>query len=106
MNFALLYKDVTNELNNFQNDYESKFNVDFTKKLNKNLHSKSCEFQNKSKNKNQRTLKDKNRLYYGKNTIKVDFDEIQKKHKLTEYIALLNAKDHIKKEIINNDILI
>ena len=106
LNFALLYKDVTNELNNFQNDYESKFNVDFTKKLNKNLHSKSCEFQNKSKNKNQRTLKDKNRLYYGKNTIKVDFDEIQKKHKLTEYIALLNAKDHIKKEIINNDILI
>ena len=38
-------------------------------------------------------------------TIKANLGEIQKKHKLTEYIALLNAKNHIKNEIINNNVI-
>jgi hypothetical protein len=46
-----------------------------------------------------------NRLYYGKKSIKIDLDDIQKKHKLTEYIALANAKTHVKIDIINDNIL-
>ena len=46
LNFGLLYKDVMNELNNFQNDYERKFDIYVQKDAIKNInlsHSKSCE---------------------------------------------------------------
>jgi hypothetical protein len=46
-----------------------------------------------------------NRLYYGKKTLKVDLGDIQKKQKLTEYIALANAKTHVINDIINENVL-
>ena len=99
-NFSLLYRDISNELNNFQNEYEHKFDDDILRE------SKYCE-DNMNKNKNliKQKLKDNIRLYFGKKDIKVGFEEIQRKHKLTEYIALLQAKKHIKDNIINDNVI-
>ena len=107
LNFGLLFKDISNELNNFQCDYERKFDVDIQRDLPKTLsHSKSCENLNSNNDiLIRRKLEDNNRLYFGKKNIKVDFEEIQRKHKLTEYIALINAKNHIKDEIINDNVI-
>ena len=109
LNFGLLYKDVMNELNNFQNDYERKFDIDVQKDAIKNIklsHSKSCEnIKNDDDITIKKKLEQKNRLFFGKKNIKVDLEEIQRKHKLTEYIALLNAKKRIKNEIINDNII-
>ena len=101
LNFSLLYKDISNELNNFQSDYEHKFDSDTQRK------TKSCEkdYSNNKSSLKKKKLKDNIRLFFGKKDIKVDFQEIQKKHKLTEYIALLNAKKHIKDDIINDNII-
>ena len=99
-NFFLLYRDMSNEINNFQNEYEHKFDDDIlrdSKYLEENM--------NINKNLIKQKLKDNIRLYFGKKDIKVDFEEIQRKHKLTEYIALLKAKKHIKDNIINDNII-
>jgi len=107
LNFALLFKDVSNELNNFQSNYERKFDVDIQRDVSKNLsHSKSSENLNISSDVLiKKKLEENNRLYFGKKNIKADLEEIQKKHKLTEYFALINAKNHIKDEIINDNII-
>ena len=107
LNFGLLFKDLSNEINNFQNDYERKFDMDVQRDLLKNLpHSKSCENLNNNIDiLIKKKLENNNRLYFGKKNIKVDFEEIQRKHKLTEYIALINAKNHIKDEIINDNVI-
>ena len=99
-NFFLLYRDMSNELNNFQNEYEHKFDNDILRE------SKYPE-ENMDLNKKliKQKLKDNIRLFFGKKDIKVDFEEIQRKHKLTEYIALLKAKKHIKDNIINDNII-
>ena len=104
MNFTLLYKDVTKELNNFQNNYEKKFD-DNSQRINfiNSTNRKSCENINNLLIKKK--LEQNNRLYFGKKNTKVDFEEIQRKHKLTEYIALINAKNHIKNEIINDNVI-
>ena len=101
LNFSLLYKDISSELNNFQSDYEHKFDSDTQRK------TKSCEkdYSNNKSSLKKKKLKDNIRLFFGKKDIKVDFEEIQRKHKLTEYIALLKAKKHIKDNIINDNII-
>ena len=99
-NFFLLYRDMSNELNNFQNEYEHKFD-------NYILRESKYSEENMDLNKKliKQKLKDNIRLFFGKKDIKVDFEEIQRKHKLTEYIALLKAKKHIKDNIINDNII-
>ena len=99
-NFFLLYRDMSNELNNFQNEYEHKFDNDILRES-----KYSEENMNLNKNLIKQKLKDNIRLFFGKKDIKVDFEEIQRKHKLTEYIALLKAKKHIKDNIINDNII-
>ena len=106
LNFQLLYKDITNELNNFQSNYERKFDVDIQKDVSKNMsQSKSCENILRDDNLIRKKLEENNRLFFGKKNIKANLEEIQRKHKLTEYIALINAKNHIKNEIINEDVI-
>lgn len=106
MNFSLLYKDVTKELNNFQNNYEKKFddNIQRSNFIN-SKNSQSCENINKENLLIKKKLEQNNRLYFGKKNIKADFEEIQRKQKLTEYIALINAKSHIKNELINDNVI-
>ena len=99
-NFALLCKDVSNELSNFQNEYEHKFQDDVQR-------DSKCSEENMNKNNFliKQKLKDNMRLFFGKKNIKVDLEEIQRKHKLTEYFALLKAKKHIKDNIINDNVI-
>ena len=106
MNFTLLYNDVTKELKNFQNDYEKKFddNVQRSNFIN-SKNSKSCEDIKNANLLIKKKLEQNNRLYFGKKNIKADFEEIQRKQKLTEYIALINAKSHIKNELINDNVI-
>ena len=122
-NFNLLLKDTINELKDFENSYKEKldmigrrnlsqYNNDNNnttkniKNINKPLnHSQSCKnFDNKDIDRIKK-LEAINRLYYGKKTIKIELKDIQKKNKLTEYIALVNAKKHIKDEIINDNVI-
>ena len=107
LNFGQLLKDVVKDVNIFQKDYEKKFDVEIQSYIGKNLpQSKSCEnINNYNETLKKKKLEENNRLFFGKKTIKADLGEIQKKHKLTEYIALLNAKNHIKNEIINNNVI-
>lgn len=67
--------------------------------------SKSCENILRDDNLIRKKLEENNRLFFGKKNIKANLEEIQRKHKLTEYIALINAKNHIKNEIINEDVI-
>ena len=67
--------------------------------------SKSCENILRDDNLIKKKLEENNRLFFGKKNIKANLEEIQRKHKLTEYIALINAKNHIKNEIINEDVI-
>ena len=99
-NFALLCKDVSNELSNFQNEYEHKFQDDVQRDI-----KYSEENMNKNNFLIKQKLKNNMRLFFGKKNIKVDLEEIQRKHKLTEYFALLKAKKHIKDNIINDNVI-
>ena len=107
LNFDLLFKDVTNELNHFQSNYERKFDVDVPRESIQNnlFHSKSSENLNQQKILRNKKLLENNRLFFGKKNIKADFEEIQRKHKLTEYIALIKAKNHIKDKIFNENVI-
>ena len=64
------------------------------------IHSKSCQNLDKNDENIRKRIEGLNRLYYGKANIKVELNDIQKNNKLTEYIALANAKKHINNEII------
>jgi hypothetical protein len=122
-NFDLLLKDISTELKNFELTYQQKLDMIRNRNLSPN-NSFICKFNNNKINnikgiqKSQscklfdindaekiKKMEALNRLYYGKKSIKIDLDDIQKKHKLTEYIALANAKTHVKIDIINDNIL-
>ena len=122
-NFDLLLKDISSELKNFELTYQQKLdkirnkhlspNNSFICKLNNNKinntkgiqKSQSCKLFDINDEEKIKKMEALNRLYYGKKSIKIDLDDIQKKHKLTEYIALANAKTHVKIDIINDNIL-
>ena len=121
-NFRLLLKDMANEIKDFEWLYHQKLdnigkkrNLSFNdnndlknknKKNDKNLiHSQSCQLFNSIDVDRIKKMEAANRLYYGKKTLKVDFGDIQKKQKLTEYIALANAKTHVINDIINENVL-
>ena len=119
-NFNLLLKDISNELKDFENKYHQKLYIigrrnssqsnskvlNYPNKNNKTLnHSQSCQLFQLNDIERIKKMEAINRLYYGKKSIKIDLNEIQKKHKLTEYIALANAQIHIKNEIINDNVL-
>ena len=105
LNFGLLLKDTINEIKIFQKDYEKKFDVEIQSYLGKNFpHSNSYKnIYSYNDSIKKKKLEENNRLFFGKKSIKASFREIQKKQKLTEYIAFLNAKNRIKNEIINNN---
>ena len=115
--FNLLLRDTSNELKEFENSYKEKLDMICKRNSNKNskmklrknnkplIHSQSCsQIDNNDINKIKK-LEAVNRLYYGKKTIKLQFTDIQKKNKLTEFFALVNAKKHIKDEIINDNVI-
>ena len=121
-NFNLLLKDISHEIKNFEQLFHQKLdnignrnlslnnnNIDLKNKNNNNnkylIHSQSCKLFNSYDIDRIKKMEAANRLYYGKKTLKVDLDDIQKKHKLTEYIALANAKTHVKNDIINGNVL-
>ena len=123
-NFNLLLKDISNELKDFEHLYQQKLDMISKRNLsqnnnkildnkiqNKNIknkflsHSQSCDLYDKNYIDRIKKMEEVNRLYYGKKGIKVDLGDIQKKHKLTEYIALANAKIHVKNDIINENVL-
>ena len=120
-NFHLLLKDISNELKDFENVYHQKLdmignrnssqnNSRILNSQNKNNiktlnHSQSCKLFDNNDIERIKKMEAINRLYYGKKSIKIDLNDIQKKHKLTEYIALANAKTHIKNYIINDNVL-
>ena len=122
-NFDLLLKDISKELKNFELTYQHKLDLIGKRNLSPNnsnifiskvneinskktlQNSKSCDLININEADKLKKMEAINRLYYGKKSIKIDLDDIQKKHKLTEYIALANAKTHVKNDIINNNIL-
>lgn len=115
-------KDITKELKDFEKLYQQKFDIILKRNLSQNnyinldsqiknnratnrplIHSQSCNlFDSKDL---EKKMEDASRLYYGKKTLKVELNDIQKKHKLTEYIALANAKTHVKNDIINDNVL-
>ena len=117
-NFDLLLKDINGELKNFEYLYKQQFdmaikrnssidnNNNYQNKNNNNkksiIHSRSKSCQNLDKNDEniRKKIEGLNRLYYGKANIKIELSDIQKNNKLTEYIALANAKKHINNEII------
>lgn len=121
-NFNILCKDITKELKDFEKLYQQKFDIILKRNLSQNnyinldsqiknnratnrplIHSQSCNlFDSKDL---EKKMEDASRLYYGKKTLKVELNDIQKKHKLTEYIALANAKTHVKNDIINDNVL-
>ena len=123
-NFNLLLKDISNELKDFEYLYQQKLDMIGKRNLshnnskilsgevkNKNIknkflaHSQSCDLYDKNDIDRIKKMEAVNRLYYGKKSIKIDLGDIQKKHKLTEYIALANAKTHVKNDIINENVL-
>ena len=122
-NFDLLLKDISKELKNFELTYQHKLDLIGKRNLSPNnsnifiskvneinskktlQNSKSCDLININEADKIKKMEAINRLYYGKKSIKIDLDDIQKKHKLTEYIALANAKTHVKNDIINDNIL-
>ena len=119
-NFTLLLKDISNELKDFEYLYQQKLDMIGKRNLSQNnskildskniknkflAHSQSCDLYDKNDIDRIKKMEAVNRLYYGKKSIKIDLEDIQKKHKLTEYIALANAKTHIKNYIINETIL-
>ena len=121
-NFNLLLKDISNELKGFENSYHQKLELIAKRNMSQNnsidlqnknnninnrnlIHSQSCKLFNSNDIDRMKKIEAANRLYYGKKTIKIDLGDIQKKHKLTEYIALANAKIHVKNDIINENVL-
>lgn len=121
-NFNLLLKDINNELKHFENLYHQKLEligsrnashnnsmIFNSQKTGKNLkplnHCQSCKLFESCDMEKIKKMEAVNRLYYGKKSIKIDLNDIQKKHKLTEYIALANAKTHIKNDLLNENVL-
>ena len=123
-NFNILCKDITKELKDFEKLYQQKFDMILKRNISQNkynnldsqnknnscinrplVHSQSCKLFDINDLERIKKMEDASRLYYGKKSLNVDLHDIQKKHKLTEYIALANAKTHVKNDIINENIL-
>ena len=108
-NFSSLLKDISGELKNFENLYKQQFDMATKRNMsvsNNNIKMKPLKVSKSLKkldnNYIKKKIEDMNKLYYGKSNIKLELNDIQKKNKLTEYIALANAKKHINIEIIKN----
>lgn len=105
-NFSSLLKDISGELKNFENLYKQQFDMATKRNLSVNNNLKPLKISQSLKkldnNNIKKKIEDMNKLYYGKSNIKLELNDIQKKNKLTEYIALANAKKHINIEIIKN----
>ena len=110
-NFSSLLKDISGELKNFENLYKQQFDMATKRNLSLNNNIKknnikplkiSQSLKRLDNNNVKKKIEDMNKLYYGKSNIKLELNDIQKKNKLTEYIALANAKKHINIEIIKN----
>ena len=108
-NFSSLLKDISGELKNFENLYKQQFDMATKRNMsvsNNNIKMKPLKISKSLKrldnNNIKKKIEDMNKLYYGKSNIKLELNDIQKKNKLTEYIALANAKKHINIEIIKN----
>ena len=106
-NFSSLLKDISGELKNFENLYKQQFDMATKRNMsvsNNNIKMKPLKVSKSLKkldnNYIKKKIEDMNKLYYGKSNIKLELNDIQKKNKLTEYIALANAKKHINIEII------
>ena len=106
-NFSSLLKDISGELKNFENLYKQQFDMATKRNMsvsNNNIKMKPLKISKSLKrldnNNIKKKIEDMNKLYYGKSNIKLELNDIQKKNKLTEYIALANAKKHINIEII------
>ena len=106
-NFSSLLKDISGELKNFENLYKQQFDMATKRNMsvsNNNFKMKPLKISKSLKrldnNNIKKKIEDMNKLYYGKSNIKLELNDIQKKNKLTEYIALANAKKHINIEII------
>ena len=114
-NLNLLVKDMTNELKHFENKQQYELNNrNEIPKINKKIRSSKSDLcllkpiSKKSSNNNLSQCLSSNEIDFisvipSRNTKRVDYEDIKKSQKITEYAALVRAKKKLKSLIVKND---